>query len=247
MNGAIQAVGSSLATLSDHYRTITHNLANVNTTGFKRQVHVHSQSFDGQRAAAGRDSTDAAVGQVSGQMGIDFSQGRLIHTDRPLDLAIQGPNAFFVIETPEGPLYTRNGVFQLNAQGQLVDAAGNNVGSEGGPIVIPSTISLSQIVVSTNGQISAGGQAIGKLRVQVLEDLSVLEQVGSSCFRAPATAATRSAEDVRIHQGFQEGSNVSTVQELVDLITVARMYEANLKTIQARDDGMDSLLQATMS
>ncbi len=236
MGDSIQAVGSSISALSEYYRVITHNLANANTSGYKRRVEAIRQSI-----------TDASAGGVTGGTSIDFTPGAMIRTGRSLDMAIQGRDGFFVIETPEGPLYTRNGVFRLNPQGQLVNADGQTVSGEGGQIVIPNTVGPSGVSVATDGQISADGQAIGKLKIVEFDDPAALKPIGNNCFRAPPTATPKAAEKTTVYQGFQEAANVNVVEELVDLIMVTRMYEANMKSIKVQDERMKNILQVAMA
>lgn len=239
MNGSIQAVGSSMEALGRYYRVITHNLANANTTGFKRRVESMRQSLTSQ------PTTDTG-GKIDGKTFIDFTQGRLIRTGRALDVALQGKDSFFVIETPEGPLYTRNGVFRLNAQRQLVNSDGQTVASESGPVTIPPNIGSDGINVSTGGQISAKGQSIGKFKIVQFDKPDLLRPVGNNRFSAPTSAGLKPAEKFTVHQGHQEGSNVSIVEELVNLITVTRLYEANAKSISAHDERMKSILKVAM-
>ncbi len=239
MNGSIQAAGASMDALGRYYRVITHNLANANAVGYKRRVESMRQSLTGQ-------PTTDTDGKVVGKTFIDFTQGRLVRTGRALDVALQGKGGFFVIETPEGPLYTRNGVFRLNAQGQLVDSSGRTVAGESGPITIPSNVGPGGVNVSTGGQISANGQSIGKFRIVQFDKPDLLRPVGDNCFRAPTSAGSKPAEKFNVHQGCQEGSNVNIVKELVDLITVTRLYEANAKSISAHDERMKNILQVAM-
>ena len=236
MGISIEATGSSVEALTRQYRVITHNLANANTAGFKRQIGSMSQSTDGTSAA----------GEIEDHISVNFDQGRLVHTGRPLDFALEGKNCFFVVETPQGPLYTRNGVFRANAQGQLVDAAGHMVSGESGPLVIPPDVGVTGLDVAKNGQISGAGQTIGKIKVVEFDDPTKLIPAGSVAFTAPEGLSPKPAANDAVNQRFQEASNVVAVEELVDLITISRLYEANFKTIGAQDDRMKSIIQVAM-
>jgi flagellar basal body rod protein FlgG len=172
----------------------------------------------------------------------DFSLGHLIHTGRNLDLGLEG-KGFFVVDTPEGPLYTRGGVFQLNARGQLVDFAGRTIAGEKGPIIVPSSASTSTLRVSRNGEVSADGKNLGKLKIVEFGTPQSLEAIGDCCFRAPEGLQQSKAVNTFVQQEYQEASNVSLVQEMVDLIKVSRMYEANAKSITTQDDSSKSLLR----
>ena len=159
---------------------------------------------------------------------------------------MEGKNAFFVIETPKGQMYTRNGVFRLNDKGQMVDSKGQSVAGQSGPLTVPVNIGPSAVNISADGRLSANGQSLGQFRVVQFDEPDLLVPIGESCFRAPESAAPKPAETPGVHQGFQEGSNVSVVEELVDLITVSRLYEANAKSIKAHDERMKNILQVAM-
>src|SRR5205807_493753 len=105
---------------------------------------------------------------------VDFRPGALQHTGAPLDLAIDG-NDFFTLQGPDGPLYTRNGTFRLNPQGQIVSQGGYPLQGTGGPITIPS--GAADITVARDGGVSAGGQPIGRIQLARFQDLSQLATV----------------------------------------------------------------------
>ena len=235
MGTPIQATGLNMAAMTTHYRVITNNLANANTAGFKRQIGSMSQSGGGTSA-----------GKIKDSVSVDFGQGRLVHTGRPMDFALDGDKGFFVIETPQGPLYTRNGVFRANAQGQIVDAAGRMVSGEAGPLVIPPSVGVTGINVAKDGQISGAGQSIGKIKVVEFDDPTKLTPAGGVSFKAPDGVSPKAATKTGVHQRFQEGSNVVAVEELVDLITLSRLYEGNFKSIGAQDDRMKSIIKVAM-
>jgi flagellar basal-body rod protein FlgF len=230
-------VAATLEGLTDQYQAIAHNLANASTVGFKRRLTVMT---DAGAASPSPGGTSAA------SMFVDFSQGRLVQTGRPLDVALSGPG-FLVLESPDGPLYTRNGVLRPNAQGQLVDAEGRTVSGEGGPIILPSGTGESQVHISSGGQVAVNGAAIGALQVVEFEDTTKLDAVGLNAYKAPANVAGDKATKTVIEQGYQEASNVSPVYELVGLIKLCRLYEANIKTMQASGDRAKSILQVAMA
>ncbi len=248
MSDSIGQTASSLEGLVQQYRTIARNMANVSTIGYKRRQGLFTQSLQSWEAAGGSPQGNANLssGKITVRDAVDFSQGRMVNTARPLDLALDG-KGFFVIETPQGELYTRNGAFRVNPEGQIVDFSGRTVAGKAGPIVIPSGASSLEVKVSRYGQISAGGQRIGELKLTDCEDPTVLTPAGASIFRAPSSARQIPPAKIVVYQGFQEASNVNIVEELVDLITVARLYEANVKTIRVEDDRMKNLLQVAMA
>jgi len=233
-----ELTASTLEALTQQYRAIANNLANVSTPGFKRSRTLFQQVMD----RAGQAGQVSATQKVEGRPAVDFSQGTLTASGSSLDLAIEGPG-FFRLETPDGPRYTRNGRFRTNAERQLVDAAGRAVG---GPIIVPAAVSPSSIRVARDGTVTTEGQRIGRLPVVSFDRPGDLLPVGECCYKAPADMPERDAEGFSVQQGFYEASNVSVVEELVGLITVTQMYEANLKGIRMEDEYTRSLLNVAM-
>ncbi len=239
MASPIRPIASTLQALSQRYETITHNLANVDTTGFKRTTTSFQEVLSGKVNKSGSGSGSQSIKGINT---IDFTQGGLTKTGGPLDLALMG-KGFFVIETPQGPLYTRNGSFRLNSQGQLTDGAGRLVAGDSGPIVLPGT---SGVTIAGDGTISVDGQTAGKIKIVDFENYKDLQSVGGSSFRSKAQTILGSTASIQ--QGHRENSNVTAVQELVNLITVTRMYQANMRGMQvAGADKFKSLMQAAMA
>lgn len=233
---------SELNGLTREFDIIAHNLANVSTVGYKRRCNTFSKSLIAQGAGT---KAETGVGDDL-YTTFDFSQGSFIETGRSLDFALCG-KGFFVIETPNGPLYTRNGMFRLNQNGQITDSMGRIVAGQSGPISIPPDAGLSQISVSSDGSISAAGAILGKFKLVEFKDKeSELVAAGLNCFHAPQTAVPQLPENLIVKQGFQESSNVQLVEELVDMIMVTRLYEANMNFISVGKDVSKSLLDVAM-
>lgn len=243
MTDTIAQISSSVDALTREFEVVAHNLANVSTAGYKRRCNAFSNSLDLQQAAGGTESS----GSVTLNTALDFSQGNLTETGRPLDFALYG-KGFFVIETPQGPLYTRNGVFSTNQNGQIVDSEGRIVSGEAGPVTVPANVGLSQLNVSSDGKISAGNVDIGKfLIVDFKDNESELVPVGESCYQVPdADIKPVPADNIIVRQGYQEASNVKLIDELVDMIMVSRLYEANMKLVTAQKDASNSMLSVAM-
>ncbi len=242
MNDVNTHVGSAINGLMNEYNIIANNLANVSTIGYKRRCNTFSKILNEHNAKTGVN----ADGEAKLHSVFDFSQGNIIETGRTFDLAICG-KGFFVIETPQGPLYTRNGTFNVNANGQLVDSAGRAVAGVDGPITIPSEIAVSEIHISNDGSISARGTNIGKIRiVDFGENVNQLTPAGLNCFAAPKTVQPVNIDNPLIKQGYLEGSNVQMMEELVDMIMVSRLYEANMKFMTVGSDNTKSLMSVAM-
>ena len=238
-------ITSTLNGLQQEFFTITHNMANANTVGFKRQTNSFSRTLAAQ--GAGTEAQTKIAGEVDVKSMFDFTQGNLIENGSPLDCALLG-KGFFVVETTNGPLYTRNGMFQLNAERQIVDSNGRIVAGTSGPITIPSTVGLSQIQISENGKVSAGGTDIGQLRVVDFKDREPeMVAVGLNCFKAPSDAKPEEATAVTVRQGALESSNVQIMEELVDMIMVSRLYESNMKFMNVSKDTSKSIIDVAMS
>jgi len=241
-------ISSSIDALMREFDVITHNLANVSTAGYKRICNAFSKSLEAQEAG----EQTYSPGIIDLNSALDFSQGDVVETGRPLDLALAG-RGFFVIETPDGPLYTRHGIFHINQNGQIVDSDGRLVAGQAGPITIPSSVGLSELNVSTDGTISAQGTTIGKFRfVDFGDNQSKLIPVGANCYSvAEQTSGTEqiqplAAENIVVKQGYQEASNVKIVDELVDMILVSRLYEANMKLLSSQQEISSSIIGVAM-
>jgi flagellar basal-body rod protein FlgF len=234
-------VGASVNALTKEFDIIAHNMANASTAGYKRRCNAFTKALQEQTGTQG----DMVVQEPS-EMSLDLSQGNLVQTDRTLDFALYG-KGFFVIETPDGPLYTRHGVFQTNVNGQIVDVSGRVVAGMAGPISLPANVDPLGISVSSDGRISAGGAAIGQFRVVEFPDReNQLVPVGNTCFQAPREVAPVDATSPMVKQGYQEGSNVKVVDELVNLITVSRLYEANMRMVSVARDATNSMISVAM-
>jgi flagellar basal-body rod protein FlgF len=231
-------ISSKLDGLTQEFDTVANNLANTNTIGYKRRCNSFSKSL----IAQGVGTKEQVGDKIETNVTFDFTQGSLNSTGRTLDFALLG-KGFFVVETPDGPLYTRNGMFRLNQNGQVVDSAGRNVAGDSGPITIPNTVGDSQISVSSDGNVSAGGMVVGKFKlVDFKENENKLVAVGASCFKATEDAKPGNADKLIVKQGFQEASNVQMTEELVDMIMVSRLYESNMKFLTAEKEASQSLL-----
>ena len=243
MSGITDQVSTSIDALMKEYEIITHNLANASTAGFKRRCNAFSRVLDEQNT----QDENFSPGTIDLNSAFDFSQGSIVETGRKLDFALYG-KGFFVIETPEGPLYTRNGLFNLNQDGQVVDSNGRTVAGESGQISIPGNYGVSQISVSDDGTISADGNSIGKFRiVDFGDDERKLIPTGANCYKMPDEKVVPvTADNIVVKQGYQEGSNVQVVEELVDLIMVSRLYESNMEFLTASRQNSSSLMSVAM-
>ena len=237
---------------------ISNNLANMNTTGFmRRRTEFHDLLYQNLRRA-GTTSSDAGTIVPSGvQLGLGVKlaavyriheQGNLSATDNTLDMAIQG-KGFFQVTLPTGEMaYTRDGTFQLNAQGQVVTHDGYLM-SPG--ITVPAnavdvTINASgEVLAKIEGQVAS--QNVGQIQVATFANEPGLQAIGSNMYLETPASGNASAGTPAstgygsILQGFLETSNVNAVEEISNLISAQRAYEMNSKVIQTSDDMMGTL------
>jgi flagellar basal-body rod protein FlgG len=204
---------------------ISNNLANVDTSGYKKEdVTFWEVLFK-------TDAEQLRVGKGV-KLLTDQSQGNVDTTGNPLDFAISG-EGFFRIQTPTGIAYTRNGNFTLNSEGQLSTMSGNLVLGEGGAITLPT----DQVQVGRDGLITAEGEIINQLSLVTFEDLSALQKMGGNLFALQDdTAQEQAVELPSIQQGYLEGSNVNIVGEMTSMIDLQRAYQSQQKIIQTIDE-----------
>lgn len=216
------------------------NLANVNTSGFKKDTATF-RAFPELLMKRINDVADRGqspkIGNLGGGSIVDeiatlYDTGQLKSADNPFDLALEGNN-YFTIKTPSGNMYTKNGSFQLDGNGYLVTSEGNFVLGQKGRIQVTG----KSFAVSQSGQVSVDGNYVDTLQLASFANQRTdLKKVGDSLFSS--NAALPQAQG-RVLQNFIEGSNVNAVNEMVDLITIMRSYEANQKAIQAHDSTLD--------
>ncbi len=240
MADSIEGLSSRIEALTWEYETVAQNLANMSTAGYKRTLNSFSRELLSKLSE--NPDTMPEDGSITAVSTRDYSQGQLVKTDRPLDIAIQG-KGFFVVETEEGPLYTRNGVFQIQRDGRLVDLNGRNVGGMDGPIILPASVNEQSLSVSEDGSLRSGTTSLGRIRiVDFGADESRLTAKGFNCYTAPADAVSTPASNATLHQGYQESSNVRSVEEMVNLMVVSRMYETTMSVLRKRQDYSRAIL-----
>jgi flagellar basal-body rod protein FlgG len=237
---------------------ISNNLANMNTTGYKRRrAEFQDLIYQNLRRVGSQSSETGSVLPSGAQLGLGVrtaaiyrvsEQGSLQQTENRFDLAIRG-NGYFQIQLPSGELaYTRDGTFALSPEGVIVTAEGYVVQPG---ITIPAaardvTINASgEVLASLDGQIAP--QNVGQIQTAIFANEGGLEAVGDNLFLAtpgagqPQTAAPGQPGHGAVSQGFIETSNVNTVQEITSLITAQRAYEMNSRVITAADSMLETL------
>jgi flagellar basal-body rod protein FlgF len=214
------------------------NVANVKTPGYKEQLasNVSFPSMLIERMGGNQVSGTVNIGGLGTGVGVDRAalsnvQGALQTTDVKTDLALTSPG-YFVVQTPVGDRYTRNGHFQLDANGTLQTPDGNAVLGEKGPIGPLS----SNFSVKADGTIMDKGRIIDRLRVVDIP-AAALKREGQSLYSA--TQPVQVSTGAQVLQGSIEASNVDLSGQMVQMMTVMKAYEANQKVIQTEDSMLD--------
>lgn len=229
--------------------TMTNNLANASTVGFKKEG-ATSQSFDDILTVKIKDQSVGLQnvqrigtnnpGVKIGENYTDYTQGSFRVTDNTYDLALGG-EGFFAIEYTNkagetSTMYTRAGQFTLNRDGYLVNENGDYVLGTQNQRIRLNTLQDSEI--SSNGTITQNGVEVARIQVTDFEDYNYLEKFGETYYR-PVEGARTIQSSATVNSGYLEMSNVQVVSEMVNLIAITRAYESNQKIIQTYDDTLD--------
>ncbi len=257
---AMNMAATGMMAQQTNVEVIANNIANQNTTGFKRQrAEFQDLLYQTERRGGATSSDNGTIVPVGVQIGIGVktaavyritTQGNLIQTSNPLDLAIQG-RGFFQILRPDGTTaYTRAGSFQLSPTGEIVTADGFVV--QPGITIPQNTVAIA---INSSGQIQAqvagqvNPQTVGQLQLANFPNEAGLEALGNNLFlETPASGQPTQGNPAStgfgaINQGLLETANVDIVSEITNLITAQRAYEMNSKVIQTTDQMMSSLNQ----
>jgi flagellar basal-body rod protein FlgF len=259
--GIYSALSGAMAQ-SQSLDTIANNIANVNTSGFKKDRQLFNEyltanekmpdTIQAPKIPATTQSFydmnggDRAYVDAKGSY-TDHSQGSLRGTNGVLDVAIEG-RGFLEVATPNGVKFTRNGNLKIDSQGRLVTSEGHPVLREGAGGGDASTRAIqvgtnSNITISYSGEIYQSDEMVGRLSVVDFNNHDVLQKQGNSLYglKPNYNAAPSPAADFKIHQGFIEMSNVNVIDEMTSLIQASRVFETNQEVIKAFDQ-MDQRL-----
>ena len=239
--------------------TISHNLANASTNGYKKSHAVFEDLMYQNLRQAGANSTDQSTLPTGLQLGLgtravatsrNFAQGNLQQSSNPLDVAVSG-QGFFQVQMPDGTTgYTRDGSFQVSATGQLVTNNGHTVQPG---ITIPAN--ATSVTIGNDGTVSVllpaqtAPQPVGKLQTASFINAAGLDPLGQNLYAETAASGTPNTGTPGqnglgiLQQGFVETSNVNVVEELVGMIQTQRAYELNSKAIKTSDEMLARLAQ----
>ncbi len=209
---------------------VANNLANSSTAGYKSDGEFYSMFAS--EAASDDGSGPSSVPTIDHQW-TDFAQGLLEPTNNPLDLGISG-KGFFVVQGPSGPLYTRNGNFRFDTNGQLVTTDGYPLLQQNGQ---PFKANPSRKVdVSRDGEISQNGASIGKIKLAAFTNTAGLTKQGNNYFQNNTAQDPADAAGAEVFQGKLEASNVSASHGAVRIVGLSRQFEMMQKAISISND-----------
>ncbi|MGM0471955.1 MAG: flagellar basal-body rod protein FlgF [Bacillota bacterium] len=221
---------------------ISNNLANVNTTGYKKDQ-VVNKSFSEmlmKRLPDNQTIGTAGAGVEVAETATDLSAGGLRNTENPLDWSING-EGFFAVQTGDGIRYTRSGNFTLNQAGQVVTQNGNFVLGENGPLQIADNGNLK---VDNQNNLVVDGQIVDQIQVVTFNDNEGLVKEGDNLYRATAEAGEEFAAPSQVNQGYLEQSNVNVVSSMTNMIEATRYYEANQRIAKTYDESLNKTVNS---
>lgn len=234
MSNAIYTSLNRQSGLMSEMRAVANNIANMSTTGFRREGVIFAEHV----ARLGPDAPSLSMASAEGRR-VDLSQGGLVQTGAPFDFAIEG-EGFFLIETPEGNQLTRAGSFTPSPEGELVTADGLRVLDAGGaPIFVPTD--NGAVSVAADGTISVAGQPVAQIGLYLPAVPGALVHEGGTRFSTaeppdPVAGGT-------IFQGFLENANVDPVHEITRMIEVQRAYEMGQGFLDREDERLRAVIQ----
>ncbi len=233
MDPLTTAAASGLQARMDSLDLLANNLSNTSASGYKADREFYSTYL----ASQALNSPDAAVGDapVVERHWTDFAQGPLTHTGNPTDLALSGPG-FFAVNGPSGPLYTRNGSFEVSPQGTLTTSEGYAVRLSGGqPLTLTPGATL---VVGADGTVSQNGAALGQLEVVNFADPNQLQKAAGANFQNPdpQNIVPQAAPNVQVAQGQLESSNASPTESAARMVMLLRNFEMLQKAVKIGAD-----------
>lgn len=231
----ISVIESGMLNDVQRLHTISHNLANLSTTGFKKEIAVTRAFHDYVQGTANGSGLDPSV-TASPVLGTitDYTAGALKYSANPLDVALDG-DGYFVVAAPWGEALTRQGNLSLDVEGRLVTAGGYPVLGAAGEIKLSNATPR----IDQQGNIYDGNSLVDRLRVVQVDDPTSLERVGGGLFATGASSGLKEGVDLRVRQGYTEASNVTSMHEMIKMIETMRHFEASQKLARGYNDMLD--------
>lgn len=220
---------------------IANNLANTNTAGFKAERLMFAEYLVSKASNPLTSGSGARISFV-GQSGTlsDTREGALQSTGNQLDMAIAGPG-YFTVDTPGGPRYTRDGRFELDGLGRIVNREGLPVLARGGqPLTIPQ--GATRVEVSASGRLTSDKGDIGELAIVKFENDAALRKIGGNLYETEAAPQPVDAAS-RVQQNMVEASNVQSILEISNMIELQRRYQASQRLLEGEHERARTAIQ----
>ncbi|WP_412061208.1 flagellar hook-basal body protein [Rubrivirga sp. IMCC45206] len=223
----LRNAAASMGELAQRQDRVASNLANANTVGYRRD-RAFATALSERIDREGAPQSTRVAGQAA-----DVAQGVPVQTGNPLDLALEGDGLFAIRDAAGRTRYTRAGEFMLGADGTVRTPQGDALlTTDDRPLTLPP--SGGEIGVTTAGEVSVGGIAVGRIATFEVADPASLVRLDGATFEAAGVAARPS--ETRIRQGFLESSNVDAVSEMVELMSHVRLFESQQKALTSADE-----------
>lgn len=238
---SLEIAGTNMLVQRKKMDVITNNITNIETAGFKKDQ-LLSRSFKDMMIKRINDPNvlyvKKGVGPLNNGIHIDevvtdFVQGNLEGTQRLTDLALQG-SGFFVVSTPNGQRYTRDGSFTVNSQGYLTNNDGHYLMGTNGRVHVGE----GKFSVDDQGNVTVDGSVVNKIRVVDFNDPNGLRKEGNNLYYNFSGQNVLTPKETVVKQGFIENSNADISREMVDMMEVSRTYETNQRMIKMLDESL---------
>lgn len=238
MSNALITAVQSMNNDMRYLETVSQNMVNIATPGYKRAIPVAPAFSEAMRLAGPGAQAGSSVPSVPSVSSVlDLSAGAIKHTGRAWDLAING-DGFFELATAAGPAYTRAGDFRLDARGRLVSQNGDPVQGLQGEL----TVSGNGVSVDASGRLMQDGQEIGRIKIVRFADHKQLSKTGAGLLKAQDPGAATLDARSTIQAGYLENSNVTPMREMMALMETTRHFEATQKLFQGYDEALGNAI-----
>lgn len=233
----LYSAAAGMAAQQQRMETVSNDLANVSTSGYKRERTAFRDLVYTQAGRASNAGIERGAGAATSSLGRGFQQGAMLKTEEPFDFAIEG-TGFFQVQRADGSLgLTRDGAFHPDPSGRLVTASGNIL-SPG--VTIPAGANVEDITTSPDGQLTLDGRAIGRLNVVEVRAPSGLQSTGDGTFTVTAESGpVQAARGARVTQSTLEQSNVDMGEAMIDMMDAQRSFQLVSKAISMQDQMME--------
>lgn len=233
---AVKIAAEGMARDLSKMEVISQNMANVTTSGYKKQIRIE-RPFASHLDAM-RSPQQVLAESQSAEHRIDSGSGTLRATGRGSDIAIEG-EGFFVLDMPGGAGYTRNGAMRVASTGQLVNDSNIAFLGDSGPIVLGN----GPFSILADGSVRQDGRVAGRLKVVQFDQSAHMVALGGGVYSQGGATAAQSSKPHTVRAGFLENSNVNSTQEMVRMTETVRHFEAMQKVMQGYDETLEKTIR----